>query len=478
MPVEATRSSAPDSGVPKVQAGESWKQYINRLRAMPGLSASEMCGIIAATVLMGRKPDAPAKENTLRNLAQRVSKHSSFRALSRDPEALRLAQRGKGTELILRMGSIKQRKDEMLRKYRRGQDQVRDDARFLKAASKSMRDSFAGQNPAQRERESQRFMEMMKRLDYARKLAEQGIALDGKTARELAQAVQRYNDGGSKLPGGKREAAASKEALCVLKRLMPSEEFTDYCGSINRAQGALDPSHRRHVEPDNYTEALLNGGAGTAKDLMLAAQRQMNQGMTLDGCATVTAIMQLSRNNPNAIISKSALNQELSKLKSPGSAFLRAMSDDKARERYAELASKGDTVKLGRSILRDAKAHAIRAAQWQANQASGAAGREGNRLSPDQMASILAAREMAMQAGPAQNITNGAFKAKAEEIRGSEAFAALSAQYEKDPACRDRIQQGLSKGDGGKALSQEFEKQKSPAAVEQQQAPVLRSEQS
>ena len=476
MPQEVKRTPEGAPRAEPVRPGETWRQYIDRLRSGPTLGASQIASIMAATVLMGKNPNAAANGRMNEALAQRITKQSSFRKLARDPEALRLARGGKGAEMIVKMGEIKKQEEEMIRRYKREAFQVKDDAIFLKAAEKSMKDSFAGQSPAQRERENQRFLEMMKRMDHARSLAEQGIPLDGKTARELAQAVKYYNDGGSKTPGGKKQAAASKEALCVLNRIMPAEEYNQYCASINQAQKAQSPTHRRHVELKDYTEALLNGSARSAKDLMLASQRQLNRGMTLDGCATVTAILTLSKGNPGAIIRRDALEAEIKKMKTPGSAFLRAMSDEAARGKYAELANAGSGVALGRSILRAAKAHSVRAAQWQINQSVQAIGREGG-ASPDKLANILAARELAMSSGPEKSLTNSAFKAKAEEIRSSASFTALAAQYRKDPAVRDRINDGLAGGDGGKALEQEYQKIKTPEKEKTIEPPVLKSEQ-
>ena len=143
-------------------------------------------------------------------------------------------------------------------------------------------------------------------------------------------------------------------------------------------------------------DALLQGGARSARDLMLAAQKQLGRGMTVDGCATVTAIMQISKGNPNAIIRREALETEIKKMKQPGSAFLRTMSDDRAREKYAELANGGNGALLGRSILRDARNHSVRSAQWQVNQSVKSAGRDG--VSVEKLAVILAAREMAVNA--------------------------------------------------------------------------------
>ena len=473
MAKERNRESFADLRAAPVQAGETWKQYIDRLRKQPTLGASQMAGIMAATVLMGKEPNAPARGNMMDALSERLTKQPSFRQLARDPETLRLARAGKGAEMIVRMGEKKRQREEQNRRYQRNSSQVREDAAVFGAAMKSMKDSFAQGSPAQKERENARFLEMIKRVDHARSLAEQGIPLDGKTARELAQAVQRYNDGGGKTPGGKQQAAATKEALCVLKRVMPENDFNNYCASINAARGAESPTHRRHVNPANYDGALLTGGAKTARDLMLASQRQMNRGMTLDGCAMVTAIMQLSNGNPNAIIRREALEAEIKQMKQPGSAFLRAMSDDTARSRYTELASKGDAARLSKSILNDAKKHSVRAAQWQINQSVQAAGREGG-ASPERLADILAARELATTANASQQITNGAFKAKAEQIRSSPAFTDLVNRYQKDPALRERINEGITKGDGGKALEAEYEKTRT--APERQKEPEQQKE--
>lgn len=473
MAKKMTRESFANLRAAPVQEGETWKQYIDRLRGQKTVGASEMAGIMAATVLMGKDPNAPARGRMVNALSEKLVKQSSFRQLVRDPEALRLARSGKGAEMIVRMGEKKRRQEEARRRYQRSANQVKDDAIFLRAAEKSMKDSFAQGSPAQRERENQRFLEMMKRMDHARSLAEQGIPLDGKTARELAQAVQQYNNGGSKTPGGKQQAAASKEALCVLKRIMPEDEFGNYCDSINQAHNAHSPAHRRHVNPADYSEALVNGSARSAKDLMLASQRQLNRGLTLDGCATVTAIMKLSNGNPNAIIRRDALEAEIGKLKTPGSAFLRAMSDEASRGKYAELANQGKGVLLGKSLLQASREHSVRSAQWQINESVKSTAKDGG-ASPEKLASILAAREMAANASATQDITNGAFKAKTEEIRSSPDFVALASRYQEDPSLRARINDGLNKGDGGKALEQEYQKIKTPEKEKTPETPVLK----
>ena len=196
MAKERNRESFADLRAAPVQAGETWKQYIDRLRKQPTLGASQMAGIMAATVLMGKEPNAPARGNMMDALSERLTKQPSFRQLARDPETLRLARAGKGAEMIVRMGEKKRQREEQNRRYQRNSSQVREDAAVFGAAMKSMKDSFAQGSPAQKERENARFLEMIKRVDHARSLAEQGIPLDGKTARELAQLTAHYYERG------------------------------------------------------------------------------------------------------------------------------------------------------------------------------------------------------------------------------------------------------------------------------------------
>ena len=474
MPKEAKQTPNSITAEPSLP-GETWRQYVKRMRGAATLGPAQMAGVMAATVLMGKNPDSPANPRLLEALSGRVTRQSSFRRLCRDPEALRLARGGKGAELIVRMGEIKRRQDDMIRAYDRSSYQVKDDAIMLQTAMKSMQDSFASQSAVQKERESQRFNEMIKRMEYARGLAEKGIPMDGKTARELAQVVQRYNDGNGKTPGGKQQAAASKEAMSVLKYLMPQEEFSAYCNDINRAHQAESPAHKRHVDPNAYGKEVLEGSARSAKELMAASQRQMNRGMTVDSCATVTAIMTLSKGNPNAIIRKDQLETEVKRLKQPGSAFLRTMGDEKARERYTQLAADGKTAALSKSIIHDAKTHSIRAAQWQMNQAVRSTGKANSGVSEDKLAAILAAREMALTAGPDQNITNRSFQVRTEQIRSSAGFSTLATQYRNDPNTRDKINQGLASGDGGKALQQEYQKANAPQKEKEPEVPGLHS---
>ena len=119
MPKQPSAEARKNLRAPEVREGETWKQYIDRLRSGTTIGAAELSGIICATVLMGKNPDAAAKGRTLDALTERLRKQPSFRKLLRDPNALTLAGKGKGTELIVRMGEIRREEEAARRRYQR-----------------------------------------------------------------------------------------------------------------------------------------------------------------------------------------------------------------------------------------------------------------------------------------------------------------------------------------------------------------------
>ena len=65
MPNQKTKESFGSLRAAPVREGETWKQYIERLRNAPAFGASEIAGLMCATVLMGKNPDAPARDRML-----------------------------------------------------------------------------------------------------------------------------------------------------------------------------------------------------------------------------------------------------------------------------------------------------------------------------------------------------------------------------------------------------------------------------
>ena len=459
------RSQDPARQPLPVQPGETWGQYVDRLRSGP-MDGSHMAGILSAMTLMRNTPEALANGKLLEPLSERLLRNPSFALLTKDRKAQELAAEGRGAELLPMLAEKQRLRRQAMDRMGRSAQQAPAEAEFLQTALHAMKDGAAAKGAPMKERERLRFQEMIRRMEYAQSLAEKGIALDGKTARELTAAVRNYNDGGKKIPGGKKEAAASRAAMCVLKHYLPEQEFNSYCADINAARGLeKQPSHPSYADPQAYSREVLQGSARPAKELMAAARQQLTKGMTLDGCAAAAAIQKLSGGNPNTPISQQRLQTEIGRMKSPGSAFLRAMEDGASRGSFAALASQGQAAKLGSSILRASKTHSIRAAQWQINQsvkglAAGGPQAEGH------LAGILAARSLAAESDPGQQITNKAFQGRAQQIRSSPEFAKLAARYRQEPAFRNGINRGISDGDGGKRLMEEYQRINSPSQIQ------------
>ena len=114
-----------------------------------------------------------------------------------DPVAVRLGYAAL-TLFTAFAAAEKQRQDTLDAKYKRPEEKelVAMDAELLKTAMNGLRDS-AGSAPTsgspENESRGKLFTEMMKRMEHARSLAEQGIQLSGESTKALVDAVKAYN---------------------------------------------------------------------------------------------------------------------------------------------------------------------------------------------------------------------------------------------------------------------------------------------
>lgn len=430
--------------MPKTTAGRDTRTY-----------ADHLAGLMAATALSrrGAKPDAASQAK----LARAIMRQPAFRELLNDERAVKLMRDGRGSDLCA-LFLLKDRKLNGPRgPYARPASLSGEDADFLKTAKDSMKGGQAQGSAAELERESKLLAELKKQMDHAQSLAEKGIALDERDSSALVTAAKRYNDGGSRIPGGRREAPYSKQAMCILSRYMPKEEFRSYCAGINRARGAEAASSRGHVEPDDYTKALLTGAARPASELMTEAGRRLSSKITVENCAVAAAVHKLSGGNPNAIISREALDNEVSLLKKPGSAFMQVMRDDKARGQFARLAAGGNALKIGRTITEESRRYSVRAAAVQMQRSMEAAAKGHGSI--DTAAEIIAAKQLAGSSDPSAGVTAGAFRERVESIKSSSSFTRLSERYDSDPGFRETVDRELASGDRSGFVERELEKQ-------------------
>lgn len=419
--------------------------------------------LMASSVLakQGKRADA----SKLTKLSNALMKQPAFGELKNDPRCAKLLREGRGADLCALFAQKDVGVNGPRGPYARPAAAAKDDAAFLKTASDSMKagGEIAG-SPAQIERESAMLAELTKRMDQAQSLLEKGIPLSEKDTSEFVSAVKRYNDGGTKIPGGRREAACSKQAMCVLKRYMPQEEFNAYCNKINEARGAYTPSARGYVDPKSFTNEALTGDMRSARELMDETRKSLSKKLTADSCAAAAAIQKLSAGNPGALISKKKLQAEIESYKKPGSAFMEVMRDSAARDKLASLASKGLAGKLGSTIIDESRKHSAKAAQWQMDQAAAAAG--AGRGSKQAMAQMLAAKELVNNSDPAKGVTMDAFNERADAIAQSDAFSKIAQKYDTDPGYRSRMDREVASGDRNNAVLLDYKRSEYEPAPE------------
>jgi hypothetical protein len=235
---------------------------------------------------------------------------------------------------------------------------------------------------------------------------------------------------------------------------------------MNDVHGLTNRRQEGYTDPERLTE-----GAKTAKELYSESQIRLMMTFSLEGCAEAAAIRKLSGGNPNRVIRQEDLDKEVSNLCSPGSPFVRAMQDDKAREEYMRLASAGGPEELGTDLLAAAREHSRKAAQGQVNRSVRelTSGPVNAYVAADNLANILAARSLAFRADAAEPITNGAFRARAEQMKADPAFQRLARRYSEDPTFRRRMNESLTKST--ETLQKVYDQLSAPANVQRAAEP-------
>ena len=426
--------------------------------------ALRIAGLMAASMLK----DEPKDSVKLERLKQALMRQPAFGQLAADPKSQRLLREGRGADLCALFASGDSRINGPRGPYARPKALAKSDAEFLKTASDSIKDGEVQGRPAQTEREGALLNELTKRMDNAQSLLEKGIQPSERDTAELVTAAKRYNDSGTGIPGGRREAAYSKQAMCVLARYMPAEEFAAYCDGINAARGAKAPTARGHVDPRNYNADLLKGKTRTAKELMDETRRQLASGVTTDACARAAAVCRLSGGDPTALIPAERLEAEVASYKKPGSAFMRVMQDPVAKDKLASLASKGLAGSVGGTIIDESRRHSAHFARRKMEAASVAAA--AGHADKQTMAQLLAARELDSSPDPAEMLTDSAFMQKAGSIAASRGFANMAQRYDHDPAYRAKTDHELASGNGVNILADEH----SRSPVREPAVPVLK----
>ena len=460
--------------------GETYRHYLERLKEDGSLTRSRAAAMMTTSILMRGRANQRMDREAFYDMQKKLEKHPALRRMMQDPKTEGLMNSGNGSGLLTLLADKETERQKTFERYQRPKEYVEEDARFLKTAIERLnrndtKDTAAAADPELQKR-GKKFQEMIKRLEYAQSLAESGVQLGGEKTKELIGAVMAYNDGGNKkLPGGAKEAEGSLEAMCVLSRYMPEQDFRSYCRQINKAQGAEGPHQPRHADPEAFPAERMYGSAKTAKEWYAESKTRLMKDFSLEGCAEAAASQQLSRGNPNRVIRPEELKGEVQRLSAPSSALSRTLKDETAREEFIHLASMGEAEELGTELVAAARKHSARAAQWQVNRSIRAlvSGPTNTYTAAENLANILAAREMAARGDAAEPLTNRAFQERAEQLRMNPAFQRFAARYSEDPSFRRQMNRELSEDGSGAALQTEYQRSAAPVRERRQEEKEL-----
>jgi hypothetical protein len=261
---------------------------------------------------------------------------------------------------------------------------------------------------------------------------------------------------------------------------MPAKQFKNYCRQMNFSRGVQDPQNLNYVTPEAFAPERMTAGAQTAKELIARNREQIRDSFTLDTAAEALALRQLSGGDPNRLITQQELDAQKSRLKRPGTAFMKLMSDDKTREELRHLADMGESEevvsdltkgvekledRMEKELREQSRKKVIRTAQGEINRSIRRLtnGSVNNRHFTQQyLANILAAEQLARNAKGDELITNGAFKARAEELQKDPAFQRLADRYTDDPVFRETMNKGLLRDRSAMSLANAYALEQQP----------------
>ena len=421
---------------------------------------------------------AQCDPNNISQTAIKLMKQPGFKEMMKDPLAAKLAQQGKHLELIQLMDLKENELRQQREAYERPKSGVKQDAKFLKDAADALKDGTAKGRPAELEKKTQQYQEMIKQVEAAQTKAQSGVPLSAAENKAMVTAIKKYIDGGTNVAGGTKKAPHYKEAMCVLKQFMPEKEFNNYC----KEQELAHPKKKgtRKIDPNSFIYERMVSKVKTAEEIRNETKRQLAVNFNEDGCATILAVRNLSKGNSNALITPEMLEAEKARLKESGSAFNAAMSNEKDRELFKELAAAGRAVELGKELEKASKNHVIGSAQWNINRSIRAL-TEGGPLNrhntADHLATIYVAHELARNSGPDTKIDRKTIDLAKQNVLNDPSFRRLVDRYIAEPEYRNKVNKELSLDKTGSILPAELNTIRNPRPQRQHAPQERRQEQ-
>ena len=459
---------------------ESYNSYLDRLHSATledYTAESKAAALITTRMLMQRGNGRKLVDRKLfTETRDSFLASASFKKMMKDPRVKETLRQNDTDGLIYLLNETeKKRQEDLDRRYKRPEDKavVAKDAELLKNAIEGLKGS-AGTAPTtgspEIEARGRQYGEMMKQLEHAKTLADHGIQLSGEQTKALITAVKAYNDGGKThvKPGGEKQAEGFTESMVLLKNYMPAKQFNTYCKLMNTARQVENPGNLDYVSPEAFAPQRLTG-ARTAKELMAENRRQLQVAFGTEAAAEAMAIRQLSGGDPNKLLRPEEVERQARKINVPGSAFVKAMQDPKTRDELRNLAELGEADEvasdLGKIVTNAAKERVTRTAQGEVNRSIRklTGGGPLNRYFTQQhLANVLAARELALNATGEEQITNAAFRERAEQVQRDPAFQRMSERYINNPAYRESMNKSLRQDSTARDLAAQYDLEKQP----------------
>lgn len=453
----------------------TYERFIEQLKTQDEIKGSTVANMIAAAFWFSgpnRNPNDPIERKKITETAGKLVRQEAFKNLMKDPETVNLARQGKTTDLIALLADKQTAIDADDRRYEHENTpaQIQKDNRFLQEATicnayyyseweRKNRDGNAvGKSPAEIRKMTKRHQEMMKKLDAARAMTQDGKRVPGRTAKELIQSIKDYLEAGTGVPGGldNEPVPCFQETMTVLKHLMPEDEFKQYCYSISEQHP--DWKQKMEIAPESFTQKRMNHKEATAGELLRRYKVELQRNFSEETCAKVVAIEELSKGNRNARIDLNEFKAKTEQNLAKGSAFRKMMQTGTERERLQALAADGKIGEFRKTSGWYMYDHVVKTAQGHINRSTQALLSRGvdNYHRTTHMANILAARQIAMEAGAGTKISNGSFLDRMGEIMNDPAFQEMADRYNKDPNYRKRLDATLTKNNAGAGLEAEY----------------------
>ncbi len=447
-PIPPDQQGAEENAEPNADAeapANSYLHYVGELKKA-GFESDTVSRMIACAILMQRDPRENCNKDAVQELAEKFEKQPAFSELMEDPKTEELLSAGNGLELIELLADKENERRAGLDKYARPEEYTYEDSLFLAAAKEQLQEA-EGITPGAKgkDRKDRLFTEMMKQVEAAEQLTYKGKQLSGEETKKLIDAVKKYSDG-----GGGLKAAGKTQAMCILKRYMPADEFKSYCDRIN--------TRRKHkIDPEDFSERRLYGQELSVTEMKKKCRLELQKEFTLENCAALAACsMAVPR---HGVIDAEEYEKQKALLLEKGSAFRKAMQNEDVQKKVAEMVENGGKAnQIIGEINQEAMDRLGKSAQWHFNRSRNALlnTRLNTYFSGEHLSNIMALNQLSLSAGMSDKLTNKSFAERAEAIRSDPVFKRMADRYASDPEYRRHLNGKLREDGTGECLAEEY----------------------